>query len=125
MSYSLLGNSCSPQTSAETSNRKFLLPDDPVYLSYYTSMMEYPGGRYPSGLMSVTGENDYPKTLHAYQGKFGAPHKSMSMKHVDPSHLVDKDTSKDTSKGTSKDTSKGTSKDTSKDTSNCTTCSSR
>jgi hypothetical protein len=76
MSYTILGNVCSSGTIARTSNRKFLLPNDPVYLEYYTKMWEYPQLVQPNGLLAV-GDTGYPESRGAYQGKFGAPHKSM------------------------------------------------
>ena len=43
MSYATLGTNCLPKTCALTSNKKFLLPNNPVYFKPYTKMFEYPG----------------------------------------------------------------------------------
>jgi hypothetical protein len=66
MSYSTLGTSCMPQTCAVTSNRKFLLPDNPVYYKKYTNMFEYPGhSEYLNKIQSVNKEKD----IQTYFGK--------------------------------------------------------
>jgi hypothetical protein len=43
-SYALQGNGCSPVTSALTSNRKFLSPEEPVYIQhhYTNNFITYP-----------------------------------------------------------------------------------
>ena len=69
--YARRGRACWPSTIALTSNRKFLPPQDPVYLQPMTYMMQYPG--YSGDF--VTSVSDYadPEDIKTNFGKSPRP----------------------------------------------------
>jgi len=56
-SYAKLGNNCTPQTSALTSNAKYILPFNNVYNKHITQMMVYPDIDYTYKTEQFFGEN--------------------------------------------------------------------
>jgi hypothetical protein len=67
MPYAKLGTNCSTVTNTLTSNKKYLLPTDPVYKKIYTSMYKFPGHNpmYSSTEDSV-GDASQPEHVKAY-----------------------------------------------------------
>ena len=83
--YARRGYACAPVTSALTSNRKFLPPNDPVYYQPKTYMMQYPG--YSGDFITAVGDYQYPEQIKSYFGKnFGpdyAPDRHSHVKEAD------------------------------------------
>lgn len=70
--YARLGNACLPKTLACTSNEKFILPNDPIYLKQQTDMLSYPSnlGVYDD---AVSGVDNEKTQMNSYFGKSSAP----------------------------------------------------
>lgn len=67
MSYNVRTTSCKPQTSALTSNHKFLPVRDLLYLDQYSFMMRYPGNSTVNDINSYSKPEEmktfqYPQT---------------------------------------------------------------
>jgi hypothetical protein len=54
-SYSTLGTNCAPQTTAWTSNNKFLIPDSPVYNNNIQPIVETDTSPTDNNHMSMSG----------------------------------------------------------------------
>lgn len=63
-SYAKLGNNCTTQTSALTSNAKYILPFNNVYNKYITQMMVYPGMDYTKSEQFFGKDLEYIKTYN-------------------------------------------------------------
>ena len=80
--YARRGRACWPSTTALTSNRKFLPPQDPVYLQPMTYMMQYPG--YSGDFITSVGDYANPEEIKAFFGKsFGPQYAEKRQAHAD------------------------------------------
>ena len=65
--YARRGYACSPVTSAQTSNEKFITPCDEVYYQPFTHMLQYPG--YSGDFVTTVGTAEHPEEIKTYFGK--------------------------------------------------------